>query len=78
MEAESWTLAGARDCSAPFAISPYRGKYTVGRSTPDSLATQKLLAGMADRGATTAVLECSQTGIQMGRCSAKKSPWCSV
>ena len=60
-------MPGCRDCSAPFAISPYRGKYAVGRSTPDSLATQKLLAGMADRGATTTVLECSQTGIQDGR-----------
>ena len=57
-----------RDCSAPFAICPYKGKYSVGRSTPDSLASQKLLAGMADRGATSAVIECTSTGIQNGRC----------
>ena len=57
-----------RDCSAPFAICPYKGKYAVGRSTPDSLASQKLLAGMADRGATSAVIECTSTGIQNGRC----------
>ena len=57
-----------RDCSAPFAICPYKGKYSVGRSTPDSLACQKLLAGMADRGATAAVVECTSTGIQNGRC----------
>ena len=63
-----------RDCSAPFAICPYRGKYSVGRSTPDSLASQKLLAGMADRGATSAVIECTSTGVQNGRCVVLQSP----
>ena len=35
---------------------------------PDPLEMQKLLAGMADRGADVAVVECEADGLADGRC----------
>lgn len=37
----------SRECSTPFHVSPYRGKYTVQDTTPDGLKLQKLMAGAA-------------------------------
>ena len=56
-----------RACSAPYRIAPYRGKYTVPNTTPGPLSMVQLLAGMRDRGAQAAVVECSSQGIQTGR-----------
>ena len=56
-----------RDCSAPFHISPYQGKYVVPAGMPDGLALQKLMAGMAERGASAAVVEASAQGLAQGR-----------
>ncbi|CAG9460957.1 unnamed protein product [Pedinophyceae sp. YPF-701] len=57
-----------RDCTAPYRLAPYVGKYSVPNTTPDELRAQRLLAGMADRGATAAVYECSSIGLDQGRC----------
>ena len=56
-----------RTCSAPYHISPYRGKYSVPNTTPGPVSMAKLLAGMRDRGATWAVLEASSHGLRQGR-----------
>ena len=56
-----------RDCSAAFHLTPYRGKYEAPNEAPDGLETQKLLAGMADRGAEVAVVECNPEGLEQGR-----------
>lgn len=56
-----------RACSAPYRIAPYRGKYVTGNTTPGALSMVKLLAGMRDRGAQAAVVECSSQGIVGGR-----------
>lgn len=43
------------------------GRYnTALPGTPKGLQVQKLLAGMRDRGATCAVLECSDSGLASG------------
>lgn len=34
-----------RECSAPFYVAPYTGRYNVEDTTPDGLKLQKLLAG---------------------------------
>ena len=47
--------------------NPHAGRYnTALPGTPPGLQVQKLLAGMRDRGATCAVLECSDTGLAAG------------
>ena len=46
-----------RDCSTPFHIVPYLGKYEIPPTTPDGLHLQKVLAGGADRGAESCVVE---------------------
>ena len=56
-----------RECSTPFHLSPYRGKYNVPCCTPDALAMQKLLAGMADREAGAAVIEADPFGLALER-----------
>lgn len=56
-----------RDCSAAFHLAPYQGKYPAPNPTPDPLEMQKLLAGMADRGADVAVVECESNGLAEGR-----------
>ena len=60
-------LVPNRDCSAPFHLAPYRGKPPAPAEAPDALEAQKLLAGMADRGADVAVLECAAEGLEEGR-----------
>ena len=56
-----------RDCSAAFHLAPYQGKYPAPHRAPDPLEMQKLLAGMADRGADVAVVECEADGLADGR-----------
>ncbi|CAL8464844.1 g4379 [Coccomyxa elongata] len=56
-----------RDCSAAFHLTPYKGKYEAPNEAPDGLEAQKLLAGMADRGAEVAVVECNPDGLEQGR-----------
>lgn len=56
-----------RDSTTPYHLAPYQGKYIVEESTPDALAMQKILAGVADRGGQSAVVECTTTGIKEGR-----------
>ncbi|KAK9840910.1 hypothetical protein WJX81_000011 [Elliptochloris bilobata] len=59
-----------RDCSAPFHLAPYVGKPPPPAEAPDALEIQKLLAGMADRGADVAVVECASEGLDQGRLDA--------
>jgi hypothetical protein len=59
-----------RDCAAPFHAAPYAGKYELPGTTPDALHLQKLLAGMADRGAGAAVVEVCPTLAADGRADA--------
>ena len=59
-----------RDSSSAFHLAPYRGKYPAPNTTPDPLEMQKLLAGMADRGADVAVVECESDGLAAGRCTS--------
>lgn len=56
-----------RDCSVPFHIVPYRGKYELPVTTPDGLHLQKVLAGGADRGAESALVELCPSLIRDGR-----------
>ena len=56
-----------RDCSSPFHITPYQGKYPQVPTTPDALHMQRVLAGCADRGATTTVIECKPSSLGDGR-----------
>ena len=58
------SLALCRDCSVPFFLSPYKGKYDPPPTTPDSLAVQKVMAGMADRGATACVYEVNHEALE--------------
>ncbi|WIA32264.1 hypothetical protein OEZ86_003110 [Tetradesmus obliquus] len=58
--------AAGRECSSPFSLVPYRGRYSVEETTPNGLQMQQLLAGMRDRGATAAVVECTAAGIAGG------------
>ena len=78
-----------RDCSAAFHLAPYQGKYPAPHRAPDPLGMQKLLAGMADRGADVAVVECEADGLADGRCrppsclntpaaSSQRLPCCSL
>lgn len=55
-----------RDCSAPFKISPYRGKYATLHERCPGLNVQKLLAGMAERGSKGAVVECAPMALDQG------------
>lgn len=57
-----------RDCSASFHLTPYQGKYEAPKQAPDGLEIQQLLAGMADRDADVAVVECDAFGLDQGRC----------
>ena len=61
-------MSCCRDCSAAFHLTPYQGKYEAPNEAPDGLEVQKLLAGMADRGAEVAVVECNAEGLDQGRC----------
>ena len=56
----------ARECSRPFHLAPYRGKYPL--PSPDStpLRVQKVTAGMVDRGATAAIIELSVKALVAG------------
>eukprot|EP00208_Stichococcus_sp_RCC1054_P003770 CAMPEP_0206139342 /NCGR_PEP_ID=MMETSP1473-20131121/5544_1 /ASSEMBLY_ACC=CAM_ASM_001109 /TAXON_ID=1461547 /ORGANISM="Stichococcus sp, Strain RCC1054" /LENGTH=890 /DNA_ID=CAMNT_0053533095 /DNA_START=451 /DNA_END=3123 /DNA_ORIENTATION=- len=56
-----------RDTSRPDHVAPYEGKYTVTQSTPNGLNMHKILAGIRDRGAQSAVIEATTTGLQEGR-----------
>lgn len=56
-----------RDCSSPFHITPYEGKYPEVPSTPDALHLQKVLAGCADRGAERTLVEIDPSELQDGR-----------
>jgi len=69
-EEEDVTLQ--RDCSVPFHIVPYAGKYELQPTTPDGLHLQKVLAGGADRGADSALVELCPTLVKDGRAAAFK------
>jgi len=56
-EPEEKDITLDRDCSTPFHIVPYVGKYEIPPTTPDGLHLQKVLAGGADRGAESCVVE---------------------
>lgn len=56
-----------RDCSTPFHVTPYEGKYPAVPTTPDALHLQKVLAGCADRGAGTTLLELDPATLADGR-----------
>lgn len=71
-EAEEEDLTLQRDCSAPFHIVPYVGKYELPPTTPDALHLQKVLAGGADRGAQSAIVELCPTSMKDGRAHAFK------
>lgn len=61
-----------RDCSVPFHIVPYKGKYELPLTTPDGLHLQKVLAGGADRGAESAIVEICPSLLHDDRASAFK------
>lgn len=67
-DAEDVTMQ--RDCSSPFHITPYEGKYPEVPSTPDALHLQKVLAGCADRGAERTLVEIDPSELQDGRLDA--------
>lgn len=58
------------------AVPPWRVRRSRD-TTPDALHMHKTLAGIADRGATTAIFECHTGQMQDGRC-AKPTLWASV
>eukprot|EP00878_Enallax_costatus_P033621 GHUV01037156.1.p1 GENE.GHUV01037156.1~~GHUV01037156.1.p1 ORF type:complete len:424 (+),score=127.09 GHUV01037156.1:272-1543(+) len=58
--------AEGRECSSPFALVPYKGRYSVEETTPNGLRLQRSLASMRDRGATAAVVECDASSIAGG------------
>lgn len=58
-----------RDCSSPFHITPYKGKYPAVPTTPDALHLQRVLAGCADRGAGTTLVELEPAALVDGRCA---------
>ena len=61
-----------RDCSVPFHIVPYQGKYEIPPTTPDGLHLQKVLAGGADRQAESAIVELCPSLLRDGRADAFK------
>ena len=56
--------------SLPYHLDKYQGRYSVPNTTPSSLQVQQLMAGMADRGGSACVMECSSIGLDQGRCDA--------
>ena len=56
----------SRECSAAFHLAPYKGKYPLPASDSTALRIQKVSAGMADRGATAAVIEVSARALIAG------------
>ena len=56
----------SRECSAAFHLAPYRGKYPHPAPNSTALRVHKIAAGMADRGATAAVLELSAQALVAG------------
>ncbi|GMH43410.1 hypothetical protein BSKO_11332 [Bryopsis sp. KO-2023] len=51
-------VAKTREATTPYHITEYTGRYWVEKTIPNALQTQKLLGGMADRGAKACVIEC--------------------
>ncbi|CAD7705257.1 unnamed protein product, partial [Ostreobium quekettii] len=60
--------AKERSCSTPFHLTPYKGRYTVPDTLPDTLKVQKVLAGMFERGAQACVMECPSIALDQHRC----------
>ena len=56
-----------RQHSHPLRLVPWVGKYSVDESTPDACTMQRVLAGMRDRGAEVAVIECEVEAMAQGR-----------
>jgi len=56
----------ARECSSAFHLAPYKGKYPLPAPFSTALRVQKVTAGMADRGATAAILELSAQALVDG------------
>lgn len=52
----------------PYHVDKYQGRYSVPNTTPNALQIQQLMAGMADRGGSACVMECSSIGLDQGRC----------
>jgi hypothetical protein len=57
-----------RECSSPFHLARYVGKYEPPPTTPDILRVQKVMAGMADRGAKACVYEVDFQSTERGWC----------
>lgn len=57
-----------RECSVPFKLVPYAGKYELyyGEAGLPGANAQKVLAGMRDRGATVAVIEAPAAALARG------------
>ncbi|GBF91369.1 hypothetical protein Rsub_04109 [Raphidocelis subcapitata] len=66
-EADQPDPTAERECTSPFHLAPYKGKYRVDYPHDmDGMRLQKLLAGMRDRGATAAVVEASAEALVQG------------
>lgn len=63
----------SRECSVPFHMVPYQGRYELPLSTPDALHMQKVLASAADKGAKSAVIEICPSLAGDGRVDALHS-----
>ncbi|KAI8466586.1 MAG: Mur ligase [Monoraphidium minutum] len=56
-----------RECTSPFHLAPFQGKYSIDYTHDmDGVKIQKLLSGMRDRGATVGVLEASTEALSRG------------
>lgn len=66
-EAEEPDPTAERECTSPFQLAPYQGKYEIDYSQDmDGVRIQKLLAGARDRGATAMVVEASTEALSRG------------
>ena len=55
-----------RDCSTAFHAAPYIGKYPLPAAMTTGVRLQRVAAGMADRGAASAVVELSASAVSAG------------
>ncbi|KAJ9528971.1 hypothetical protein QJQ45_000528 [Haematococcus lacustris] len=65
-EAKEADPTEGRECSAPFRMTPWAGKYHVPPTPPNGVVLQKVLAGMNDRGVGLLVLEVDAAAAARG------------
>lgn len=53
--------------ATPYCVDGYLGRYSVSNTTPNQLQVQQVMAGIADRGGTAAVMEVTSIGLDQGR-----------